>query len=272
MNSGILIYGFSNEKVDYWNQAVWCADRARRFLNQPVTIVTDQDSRKDRPCDHHVIFTDAVSGGHRVYNPTTDSGAASWYNKNRYQSYDISPYEKTIVLDSDYVVCSDQLNLLFQFDWPVTAMKSVYDITGRDSFNQYKSISTESVSLHHYWATVLYFDKSITSEYFFRVMTMIQRYYRHYSNLYKFPASPFRNDFAVSIALNIVYGHVPDAVPTIPWTMANVGDDVDISEIDSDEFEFRYLSYKDKSLKKIKVKSQDFHFMNKKSLANLYER
>jgi len=270
MTKGIIIYAFNNESIDYFGQAVWCADRVNRYLDLPVTIVTDLSSIRDRKTTHSVIFSMAESGGYRVYNPSVTHQADTWYNGNRFQSFELSPYEQTIVLDSDYVVCSNQLQTLFDLNLQVTAMKHVYDITGRDGFRPYQSISN-ATGLHHYWATVLYFDRSQTAKDFFVLMDMIKKNYTHYSNIYKFRTSPFRNDFAVSIALNTIYGHIPDTVPVIPWKMANVFNDVGIRTHDQETFELTYQVGPEKTWRKITVKDQDFHFMNKFDLAKIYE-
>jgi hypothetical protein len=267
---GVLIYAFNNDSIDYFRQAVWCADRVNRYLDLPVTIVTDSTSVAGRTTTHSVIFSIAESGGYRVYNPSVTNQADTWYNGNRFQSFELSPYDQTIVIDSDYVVCSNQLQTLFDIDLGVTAMKNVYDITGRDGFRPYQSISNAN-GLHHYWATVLYFDRSQLAKDFFILMDMIKKNYVHYSNIYKFRTSPFRNDFAVSIALNTIYGHIPDAVPVIPWKMANVFSDVGIRTQDQETFELTYAVGAEKIMRKITVKDQDFHFMNKVDLAKIYE-
>lgn len=268
MTKGILIYAFNNDSIDYFRQAVWCADRVNQYLDLPVTIITDVSSAAGRSTAHSVIFSIAESGGYRVFNPSISNQADIWYNGNRFQSFELSPYDQTIVIDSDYVVCSNQLQLLFDMNLQVTAMKHVYDITGRDGFRPYQSISN-AYGLHHYWATVLYFDRSQRAKDFFVLMDMIKKHYKHYSNIYKFRTSPFRNDFAVSIALNTLYGHVPEAVPVIPWKMANVFNDVGIRTQDQTTFELTYQV--EKAMRKIIVKDQDFHFMNKFDLAKIYE-
>jgi hypothetical protein len=267
---GVLIYAFNNDSIDYFQQAVWCADRVNRYLDLPVTIVTDSISIAGRTTTHSVVLSIAESGGYRVYNPSVSNQADVWYNGNRFQSFELSPYEQTIVLDSDYVVCSDQLRTLFDINLQVTAMKHVYDITGRDGFRPYQSISNAN-GLHHYWATVLYFDRSQLAKDFFILMDMIKKNYAHYSNIYKFRTSPFRNDFAASIALNTIYGHDPDAAPVIPWKMANVFNDVGIKTQDQETFELTYSVGPEKTMRKITVKGQDFHFMNKFDLAKIYE-
>ena len=267
---GVLIYAFNNASIDYFRQAVWCADRVNHYLNLPVTIVTDEVSINNRETTHSIVLSVAESGGRRVYNPSVSDRGDTWFNGNRFQSYDLSPYEQTIVIDTDYVVCSDQLLILFDLNLQVTAMKHVYDITGRDGFKPYQSIS-DSKGLHHYWATVLYFDRSSMAQDFFVMMDMIKHNYPHYADIYRFRTQPFRNDFAASIALNTIYGHIPDAIPVIPWRMANVFSDVGITTEDQQTFELTYSVGKDNAFKRITTTGQDFHFMNKVELAKVYE-
>jgi len=270
--NGVLIYAFNNDRVDYFRQATWCADRVNRYLDLPVTIVTDSNSRAGRDCAHNVFYTEAESGGTRLYQPGIDDKSDQWFNSNRYQSYDISPYEKTLVIDSDYVVCSDKLLRILESDIRVTAMKNVYDLTNRDGFRNYRVVSPgTSVGLHHFWATVLYFDRSDMSRDFFIMIAMIKKHYGHYADLYGFLKKPFRNDFAVSIALNTLYGHVPAAIPTIPWAMASAFSDVEISSWHDDTFEFVYKDHKSDKYKRTTTVGEDFHFMNKVDLAKLYD-
>lgn len=266
---GVLIYAFNNSRIDYFSQAVWCADRVNRYLGLPVTIVTDDVSIRDRPCSHNVVTSVPEIGGKRVYNPTVSHEADIWINGNRYQSWDLSPYDETLVLDSDYVVCSDQLLTLFDNNHSVTAMKHVYDVTGRDDYRHYQWISDRR-GLHHYWATVLYFRRDRLSQDFFEMMDMIRKNYKHYSDLYRFNPSPFRNDFAASISLTAVYGHDPDSIPEIPWRMANVFSDVEITPVSDDTFDFYYTMGLDKKHRRTRISGQDFHFMNKIALQKLY--
>lgn len=265
---GALVFGFNNQSVDYWSQANWCADRINRWLDLPVTIVTDDQSRVGRSSAHDVISIEAVAGGKRVYDPHNNDQPVDWYNGNRSLAWDISPYDQTLVIDSDYVVNSDQLLRLFDTGASILVMKKVYDITGRTGFKNYQKIG-QGLSLHHYWATVIYFRKDQTSRDFFDLSSMIQKHYKHYSEIYQFPVTPFRNDFAASIALNTLYGHDPDLVPCIPWPMASTTVDVTVQQTTEDLFELRW-SAEDRP-RRVTVTGQDFHFMNKRSLAGLYE-
>jgi hypothetical protein len=263
---GVVIYAFNNDRIDYWRQAVWCADRVNRYLDLPVTIITNPDSQQGRDCTHDIVNVPARSGGIRLYDHKNDVKGHVWYNNNRRQSYELSPYQQTLVIDSDYIVCSDQLLTLFNSGISVTAMKNVYDVTDRDQFRSYQKISARR-GLHHYWATVLYFDRGSMARDFFELMSMISDNYNHYSCIYDMPSHPFRNDFAVSIALNTLYGHVPDAIPQIPWAMANVFSDVDIQQISHDVFDISYA--RGNQPRRTRISAQDFHFMNKIALGKI---
>jgi hypothetical protein len=50
---GILIYAFNNTNINYFRQAVWCADRVSKHLELPVTIVTDETSIGDIKHNHN---------------------------------------------------------------------------------------------------------------------------------------------------------------------------------------------------------------------------
>jgi len=265
---GVLVYAFNNDVIDYFKQATWCADRVVRYLGLPVTIVTDEASLAQRSCSHNVVFDSPILGGNRIYDRRKNNQPNQWFNVNRIHSYDLSPYDQTVVLDSDYVVCGDRLNLLFDSPFDVTAMKYAYDVTGRDQLSSYQFISTPR-GLHHFWATVMYFRKVPIAQDFFQLLRMINNNYKHYARQYKMHTKPYRNDHAVSIALNTLYGHMEQNIPTIPWKMANALGDVDIQQLDHNVFDLTY----DKSSRQYRVRlaGEDFHFMNKISLTKLYE-
>jgi len=266
MTRGILIFAFSNEKIDYLQQADWVATRANIYLDLPVTIVTDNKSINGRKFSHNIILSDALSGGQRNFRHRDQGKTGTWYNANRFQSYNLSPYDETIVIDSDFVINSDQLLLLFEFGHDVMCHRDVYDITGRDGFSPHDTFG--KFKFPHYWATVLYFKKSNTAEQMFDLMTMIKDNYRHYSNLFKFISSPFRNDFVVSMALSILYGHNLSSIPTIPWPMPSAYDDVELEQLEETKFRISYLKYVNGNKKPYNsiISGSDFHFINKFAL------
>lgn len=261
---GALLFAFNNDQIDYFAQAKWCADRLVRHLDIPVTIITDTD----RICNHNTIRVERESGGSRIFNPSINDQGADWYNAARYRSYELSPYDQTLVIDTDYVVCSDQLKMLFESDRDLFVCRDVIDPTNRNDFSAYRDISKNSI--HHWWATVVYFKKNKSVEDFFNHYRMVRKNYGHFADLYQFRKWPFRNDYAISISINTMYGHVSHDLPALPWPMVNINNDVDIKQIDDDSFELSFDN-RNKKRSRISLANIDFHFMNKRSLARLYE-
>lgn len=263
--NGVLLFAFNN-KIDYFAQAVWSANRINQFLDLPVTIVTNAESMHGRSTQHNIIHIDAESGGKRLYNIGADDQAQPWFNAARYRAYEISPYDQTLVLDTDYIVSSNVLGSLFDQSQDLMICKNVFDPTNRNSFKDYTQISKNS--LHHWWATIMYFKKNSSTKTFFDYYDLIKKNYKFFSDLYQFRSSPFRNDYVVSIAINTMWGHVPEHCPAIPWSMCNVSSDVEIEQLDDCCFELRYLNQH--RPQRVLLDSVDFHFMNKRSLEKLY--
>ena len=102
MSKGVLLFAFNSEKYDYFSMAVYTAKRINHFLQLPVTIVTDEDSLGNTEgIFHNVITTDPNKNNRRDWG--------QWINKDRYRAFEFSPYDETLLLDTDYVVNSDKI-------------------------------------------------------------------------------------------------------------------------------------------------------------------
>lgn len=267
MSRGILIFAFNNSTFNYFGQACWVADRVERFLGIETTIVTDQKSVSNTK--HNVVITDAIGSNMRNFDTSADGMVDTWYNGNRYQADALSPYDETIVIDSDYVVNSSQLNLLFDSPHDFLCHRYATDLTYTNSLQHYDSFGKTKVP--HYWATVLFFRKSYFSKTVFDTILMVKDSYRFYSNLYHFPSQPFRNDFAVSIALTIVYGHRLHAIPSIPWNLPTIVTNANVAKISDTEYELSYTKHTQDRSKRVYtlIKDQDFHCINKVDMEKL---
>jgi len=267
MTRGILIFAFNNEKINYFKQATWIANRVEKFLGLPTTIVTDENSACDTK--HNIVLKEKVEANQRNFDISESDFRSSWYNANRFQAYELSPYDETIVIDSDYIVNSDRLNLLFDSPHNFLCHRYAYDLANKDSLRSYQTFGM--LKFPHYWATVLFFRKSSFAKLIFDFLAMIRENYSFYSKLYKFEPAPFRNDYAVSIALSIAYGHRITSIPTIPWGLPTALTDIKVKQINENEFELEYEKFfmnKLRSMRSI-VSNHDIHCMNKKSLEEI---
>jgi hypothetical protein len=256
MTKGVLLFAHDNGDVNYTAIAAWSASRIHQHLDVPVSLVTDQQLKFDHPFDQ-VIIAEAESNSHRKQAP--------WKNMGRYRAGELTPYDHTILLDVDYVVCSDQLRCLFNTDQCLVSMRWARDITGRiddENLNYFGRHRMPSA-----WATVVSWKRSKIADHVFGMMQMIQQNWQHYLNLYGVSDPKFRNDFALAIASNTVWGHIGEW-PSIPWTMSNVHEGVDLSQIDADEFTLRYIDQQTRP-KTFNIKNMDFHAMCKQSLGEI---
>jgi hypothetical protein len=266
MTTGALIFAFNNEKTDYVRMAAWSAERIRRYLNIPVAVVTDSTDAGLCQQFEKVIFTGAETGGSRYFDDYADT--VSWHNAGRTNAYSLSPFDQTLVLDSDYVVCGNQLKAVLDAPHDFLAFRNAYNLADPDA----EFMSTFGRNrFPMWWATVMMFRKSNTAQYIFESMTMIKQNWQHYRALYGITEKTYRNDYALSIALGIVSGHTL-AVDSIPYSMASVMPDTELLRINHDPeiWELRYTNAENKP-QRLGLYATDFHAMGKRYLEAVIE-
>jgi hypothetical protein len=262
MKRGVVIFAYNSGEIDYQALAAWSAARIRRHLDLPTTLITDTVP-VDAAGFEHVIITTAEAGGTRHF---FDIGhTVTWYNGNRMKVCNLSPYDETLVLDADYVVCSSQLNLLFEMPHEFLAPITAYDITNTRTFDDLNWFGTNRMPMA--WATVMRFNRSLLSNSIFDMMLMIRNNWQHYRNLYGISQATYRNDYALSIALNTLHGH-QGRWPSVPWKLASVVPDHLLEYIDPDTFKVSYKTSNSMS-KHVTISGQDFHAMGKKHLGDI---
>lgn len=246
MTTGALIFARNNEHIDYVAMAEWSARNIQRHLGIDTLIVTD-DSRTDSRSRHF-----------------SDVGHVTWHNTNRMDAYRLSPWHRTLVLDADYVVASNQLRGVLDLDADFLAHRWAYDVTGCNNFEGLNYFG--DVGMPMWWATVMVFNKSHQAELIFDTMAMIRDNWNHYRNIYKNSMPTYRNDHALSIAMLVVNGHTLDH-PGIPWQLASLTPEHDLSQLDQDRYRVDFVNREGKS-RWIELR-QDFHAMGKQQLGEI---
>lgn len=260
MKRGALIFAFNNGAIDYVRLAEWTAKNIKRHLDIPVAVVTDVDVTGD--IFDHVIYSVRCEDNGRYFSDIGDTVA--WHNKTRPDAYDLSPWDETLVLDADYIVASDQLKTLFNSNKNFQAYRWTYDITNSNDFIEFNHFGRYNMPM--WWATVMHFRRSDETEFIFDIMKMVRDNWRHYCDLYASRRGSYRNDHALSIALNLVNGHTqPDG---IPWPMASLIPDHRLKQIDQDIYRVEFIDGENRA-KYITVQGQDFHAMGKRDLGDI---
>lgn len=263
MTTGALIFAFNNEQTDYVAMAEWNARRIRRHLGIPVAVVTDcADSTRIQGFDQ-VIFADAHTGGTRYFEDY--AATVSWHNAGRVDAYALTPWDRTLVLDADYVVCSDRLRAIVDADQDFMCHRLAMNMSTGDELDGLNYFGRTHMPMH--WATVMMFRRSNTAGYIFDSMHMIRDNWQHYRDLYAIDRSTYRNDFALSIALGIVNGHTTHAA-NIPWPLMSVMPEDKLEQVDDDCFNITFCN-KENKLQSISWSGFDFHAMGKRHLEKI---
>ena len=262
MTTGAIIFAFNNELTNYVGMAAWSADRIRRHLGIPVAVITDCLDQSQLTKFDHVIYADPASGGTRYFDDYKET--ITWYNAGRTDAYRLTPWDQTLVLDADYVVCSNELKNVLDMPQDFACHRQAWDVA---AINQFEGLNYFG---HHkfpmWWATVMMFRKGNIAQYIFDCMKMVKQNWIHYRDLYHIQGPNYRNDYALSIALGIVSGHTLK-VHNIPWSLASIMPEHGLSQIGADHFEIKYQDQG--QLKKIDWHSMDFHAMGKKHLGDI---
>lgn len=274
MTTGALIFAHNNTAIDYTKLAVFAAQRVIKFLNIPVSIVTDnpewlESNYPNHPFENVIKVANEPASQKLFYDGSISSKKLEWKNASRYRAYDLSPYDRTLVLDSDFILNSDRLKIALERDTPFQIYRNSFDITGWRDTTPYKRINHYSIPF--YWATVFVFDKDPVIEAFFDLVTFIKNNWLYYRVLYSIEATAFRNDFAFSIAIHIMNGKINgDFAVELPGCM-NYIEDRDIL-IDMKDTSMKFLIQKDNHLGEYipaKTSDIDVHVMNKDSLTRV---
>jgi hypothetical protein len=243
MSKGILMFAHNNSEIDYFRMAYVNTKLIKEHLDVPVCLVTDAHSLEygesslsmtdiKKTFDEIIVKDKDVEFKHRnskIYRDTIHKQKSlSFYNLNRADAYDISPYDETILLDADYLILSDSLNKCWGSKNPLMMNYCWQDI----NFNRkFELDRLSSASIAQYWATVVYFKKSDYSEHFFTMCKHVRANYAYYKNLYKWAGGIMRNDFVFSIAGHILSGLQDRAIDQLPFTLYKSFDFDDIDSV-----------------------------------------
>lgn len=288
--SGVCVFAYNNDQLDYVKMAMIAALYAKRNLsesNNDVTLITSkgdwewlQQSQPEavvsRAFDNVVLTTDELKQNERThYDSPWTKFKTQFNNSNKHKVWEYSPYEKTLLIDVDYLIHSGvPFNDAFDNDDGVTMYSSARDLGHRPAriFEQYLT----PTGIPMWWSTVVYFDRSDISEMFFGLWSHVADNYEYYRYLYNFPGKMFRTDFCVSIATHIMNGmHEGDMINKfMDGDMVFMDQRDDIVEIRTPE-EFIYLvNDREEPWKDVLAKytNTNVHCMNKRSLDRHFDR
>lgn len=259
MQRGVVLFAYNSETVDYFSMAQATARRVNQYLDLPVTLITNPETLAEQQHNFdQVIFLDA--------NDTNRRKRTNWINKGRYQAYKLSPYDDTLVLDTDYMINSPRLLKLFDVDTDFLCHDRTFWLTADQPAE--KLNPNTDMGIRTLWATVMRFRRTTRTQQIFGMMEMVQDNYEHYSEIYGFLPYTFRNDYALTIAHKTVNGHLPVPEDFIPWPLVHVGNEVTVQRETDTAYTLTYNGAAGKP-SYITVSDLDFHMLGKQNFLEL---
>ena len=282
------MFAHNNSEIDYFRLAVVNALLIQKNTGvKNITVVTDPHSLKQgektlgkrfiKKAINNLIVVekdkDFKEKNLRLYKDTSHTAKhLPFYNVNRCDAYELSPYEETILVDVDYLILSDTLNHCWGHNNELMMNWKYQDIMYERKDPTLSRLHDMGVTM--YWATVVYFRKTEYVESFFNLVKHVRNNPQYYRDLYKWQGTLYRNDYSFSIAAHMMSGFVDKGIPQLPTTLYKSFDTDDVhSAVDNNTI----IMYLEKprapgDFMLTKWQKVDLHVMNKWAINRISDK
>jgi alpha-N-acetylglucosamine transferase len=276
MNRGALIFAHNSRDVDYALLALLSGSLVANNLKVPVSLVTDKSTlswceesgilkKIFEVFDKVIEVEKPITDNKRNLHDGTNSKSVQFTNTNRSSVWNLTPYDRTLLLDSDFLIFSQRLSQYWDVNESVILSHSMNDIFDKKRVGYHDRYISDT-GPHMYWATAVMFTKNKESEMFFSLVDHVRQNYQYYADLFRFDPRQFRNDIAFSIAKHILHGFETPQEITLPPLLTIQDKDV-LYDVDSNG-KLMFLVQTDFNLKYslCSTTGLDVHVMNKQSI------
>ena len=284
---GVIMFAHNNTEIDYFRLAVVNALLVQKNLGiKNVTVVTDPHSLKQgektlgkrliKKAINNIIVIEKDKKfkalNQRLYKDTSHTTKyLPFYNVNRCDAYELSPYDETLLIDVDYLILSDTLNHCWGHNNELMMNWKYQDIMYERKDPSLARLNDMGITM--YWATVVYFRKTEYVENFFNIVSHVKNNPQFYKDLYQWQGTLYRNDYSFSIAAHMMSGFVDKGIPQLPTTLYKSFDTDDIHSAVDENTIVMYLE-KPRSpgdFMLTKWQGIDLHIMNKWAINRVSE-
>lgn len=248
-DKGILLFSFDTAEFQYSKITKKCIELLRIHCPDiPVVVVGD---RIIESADSTILAEDPQPNINNLRGPK------QWKNLARVDAYDLSPFDCTIIIDSDYLVYDKNLMKLFESEQSVLAHRSWCDL----NYAEVSNIQMGNSMIDMMWATVLMFKKNKEVKQMFNYWRHALKNYQYYAELFGLNKRMVRNDHAFTIAMAKMQEYGPMEHTIIPWDIITANQNFEVKQITKDN-----IVLEDQH-GEITV-DQSVHILNKESLLN----
>jgi hypothetical protein len=285
MTTGVAFFAYNNGSVDYAKLSVVAALYVKRHMQHNSTcLITDEwtwdwlvekcgSDVTDVAFDELVI--DNVEHPSNIksnYDSPWTKFKSEFKNSNKHKVIEYTPFDRTLLLDIDFIIQNNDLDYVFETDASVALFHDAESIIGLPPGPKEQRLYEHGIPM--LWSTAVYFNKhDADAELFFEIWEHVSENYDFYKFLYGFPGTLFRTDYCVSIAAHIMNGMGNgDVISKLPGKMINMSQKDDIAKINSlDDWVYlvndKLENWKDSLAR---VTGENVHVMNKRALERHY--
>jgi hypothetical protein len=273
MSRGVLLIANNNDEIDYIFQACYSAKRIKKHLNIPVSLITDSPELFNTTYNSYQHLFDKIISYNendihslRTYKDGYGySKILEFKNKGRSIAYDLSPYDETILLDTDIVIFNNVYLNCFNQKHNLLMYRSATDLSPFRTTTEFERIVDSGIDF--YWATCVFFRKTPETQIFFELTKHIQENWDHYRIIYGITSNLFRNDFVFSIAAHTLNGFGSETkISEFPGKLLFTTDRDEVVSLDDNSVTFLLpdSSNADKMVAS-RIEYTNVHIMNKYS-------
>jgi hypothetical protein len=275
MKNGVLLIAHNSDEIDYGLMAIISGTLAKKNLKVPVSLITDKwtlnwikESNLEDTAENlfdKIIITDKPNTANtRILHDGFDSKTVPFVNTNRSKVWELTPYERTLLIDTDFLIFSDKLSNYWDCESDIMLAESMNEIVG-----DRKGILDEKISetgIHLFWATTVMFTKNQQSKFFFDIVDYVRSNYKLFGDIYGFSSKNYRNDISFSIAKHMMDGFTTTKENCLPPILTVLDKDL-LIDVDNDKLTFLLDKPLDcGSFWTVASRGVDVHLMNKQSI------
>ena len=191
---------------------------------------------------------------------------AEWKNLGRDMAYELTPFDRTLLVDADYIIQSSAAIDLLDAELPLVCAQ------WHHCFEQKFLLDNPTIGAHAIdmlWATLVWFDKGAKSQAIFRRWKEVLKFMKWRQEYYKFYSSLVRNDYALSIAVHELEQETLTPVARAPYSQMVIPPWCTYAVEDSDIVVTSTTL--DRPAQVVNLRGIDFHALNKTNLLEAYQ-
>jgi hypothetical protein len=283
MTKGILIFAHNSRELDYGLMAMISGNLASKYLNLPVSLATDKStinwlkesgnySRAGMIFDEIIRIDNPASGNKRKIYDGNSFKIVPFENYSRADAWYITPYDHTLLIDSDFLIFTDNLNHYWDLDSSFMMASGINDIFKQERLG-YHDRYVSDTGVHMFWATTVMFKKDKAALTHFELIDYVRKNYRYYSDLFRFDGRQYRNDRSFTVAKHILDGFETNFNYSLPPLTTVLDRDI-LYSVSKNQRLYFLINQNQNSEQyfPLSVKNIDLHVMNKQSIIRNSER